>query len=295
MKWDAAINVLDNIFRFILTVICLNLGLGIFGVGAAYLIAAFISFCFSIFIFLRYFGKFEFRLDLPLWGLALREMRFLALVAALIPLFGKFDAVILSYFKGDESVGLYGASLKLVWMLIFIPSFITQAAFPRLSQHAANNDSRFNSLIGYLLKSNFVLTFFGSLLIYFFARPIIFLIYGSEYMASVQVLRVLIWCLPLHGLNGVFIYGLNARNKQKVNALFIGAMLLLNILFAVILVPRFSYMGASFATFTSLFVLLVVFMIYYLRKGYIQPKDIKITPKDLGMLKNIFSPEEVIN
>lgn len=288
MKWDAATNVLDNILRLLITIIVLNIGLSIFGVGMAYLMATFIAFCFSVVLFTRFFEVPNFKIDFTLWSTALKEMRYLALVAILIPLFGKFDSIILSHFKGNEAVGLYGASLKLVWMLIFIPGFITQAGFPKLSQYAFQDKNRFSLLMSYLLKTNLILTFLASLIIFFFAQQIILLVYGIKYLASVKVLQILIWSFPLHGLIGVFIYALNARNKQKINALFIGIAILLNIILAIFFTPKFSYVGVAFSTLVSLFLLCVLLFIYCSKSEYLYLKQLKFTSQDFNMVKRIF-------
>ncbi|MGA2775282.1 MAG: flippase [Candidatus Omnitrophota bacterium] len=291
MKWDAIANILDNILRLAITVVLLSIGLNVLGVGIAYFLSGVMAFLFCLFIFIRYFTKFNFKLDFSLWFVALKEMPSLSLVAILIPMFGMFDLIILAHFKGEEAVGLYGASLKLVLMLILIPGLITQAAFPKLSQQAFKNEDKFRSSVSYLVKTIFIFSTLASLVIFLLSNYIIHLVYGAKYLTSARVLQILIWCFPLHALNGVFIYGLNARNKQNVNTIFIGSSILLNILLAIVLAPKFSYIGVSFATLSSLIVLSILFNFYYSKKNYVSLKELKLTYKDLFMIKNIFSSE----
>lgn len=288
MRWDAVVNMVDNILRLIFTVLFLSVGLGIYGVGLAYSLGTTLAFCLVIFIFINFFAKLNFNLDFSLWRFALKEMKFLSLTAFLIPIFGKFDSIILAHFSGDEAVGFYGASLKLVWMLIMGPGFITQSVFPLLSQSAFKDEDKFRNSISYLLKTNFILGLFVSLAIFLFATPIIYFIYGAKYLASASVLRILIWCFPLQGLNGVFIYGLNALNKQKVNTIFIGSSILLNILLDIILALKFSYIGVAFATLISVITLLLVFMYYYVKNYHINLKELNFSKKDIYMIKRYF-------
>lgn len=288
MRWDAVINILDNILRFSFVVLFLTLGLGVYSAGLAYSLGTFIVFCFTIVIFVSYFARLNFSFDFSLWSFALREMRFLSLTAILIPIFGKFDSLILAYFNGDEAVGIYGASLKFVWMLIMGPGFITQSVFPRLAQSAFKDEGKFRNSISYLIKTNFILGFLASLAIFLFANTIIYLIYGAEYLSSVSVLRILIWCFPLQGINSVFIYGLNARNKQKVNTIFIGSAILLNILLDLLLAPKFSYIGVAFSTLSGVIILLIMFIYYYIKNYYINLKELNFTKKDIHMIKKYF-------
>lgn len=294
MKWDAVVSALDNILRLIITAILICMGLNIFGVGVAYLMATFIALCLGIFLWIRNFSKLDFRLDFSLWQVAIREMRFLALVAILAPLFGRIDVLVISHFNGESAVGLYSASLKLVWMLIFLPDFISQAAFPRLSQHALNNIDKFSRLISYLLKANLVLTFFVSLLAFLLAHQIISLIYGVRYLASVKVLQILIWIFPLHGINSVFIHGLNAKNKQKINTILIGLILIINVILAIILAQKYSYIGVAFATLISAFLLSISFIIYYLQNSYLDLRKMLFKLNDFLMIKRIiFKSQEI--
>lgn len=292
MKWDALLNILDNFSRVLFTILFLALGMGVYSVGVAYPLSIFIIFFIALLIFTKYFAKLNFDFDFSLWKFALKEMRFLSITAILIPIFGKFDSVIINYFNGAEAVGIYGASLKLVWMLIMGPGFITQSVFPRLSQSAFHDEEKFRSTVSYLFKTNFLLGFLASLAIFLLANPIIYFIYGVKYLSSVRVLQVLIWCFLLQGVNGVFIYGLNARNKQKINAIFIGSAILLNILLSITLAPIFGYMGVASATLGSIIILFVLFISYYIKNYHINLKELRFTKKDLLIVKKVFLKKE---
>lgn len=291
MQWDCGINVLDNLFRLAIAYTALNIGFSFMGVGIAYSLGTFLAFCISMFIFIVFFERLSFNFDFSIWRMALKEMRFLALVAILIPLFGRFDTLILAHFKGDEAVGIYSASFKLVWMLIMIPVLIAQAAFSKMSQYAFKEEGKFRTLNSYLLKVNFVITVSVSAIICLLASPIINLIYGIKYVDSVRVLQLLIWCFPLFGLSYVFISGLNANNKQKVNAILIGSILLLNVLLSIILAPRFSYIGVSLATLISLFLLNIILLAYYAKNKYLCWERLRFSLEDFHLIRDVLSKQ----
>lgn len=293
MQWDAVISFSDNFLRLIFSGLFIYLGMGVLGVGLAYFLAAVIAFFLGIVIYYRLIGRLDFRPDFTLWKTALLEVRYLALVAILVPMFGKFDSLILSYFKGDESVGLYNAALKLVWMLVFIPGFVTQAAFPKLSQLAFSDKSKYNRMICYLLKVNLVFTLLISALIFFGATQIITIIYGAKYGSSIFLLKILIWCFPLHGLNGVFIYGFSAMNKQKITSIFIGLAIMINIAFAAFLASLFGHIGVSFATMGSLLFLLCLFVIYGFRHKILSTAVLKFCAEDFNTFKNLLTFKQI--
>lgn len=288
MRYEAGINILDNLLRFVFVIFLFGMGFGIIGVGLSLLTASLLTLCVSIFIFIRQFSKLKFKIDFSIWFTAFKQIVPLALASILITYFGRIDNIILSLFKGDVAVGLYNASLKLVWMLIFIPGFVTQATFPKLSEYAFQNSEKFNTLLAYLLKLNLILTFPVTLVVSFFSPFIINLVYGGKYILSSQVLRILIWTYPMHAIIGAFVYALNAKNRQKINAFFIGSILLINVVLVIIVVQKFSYMGVAFATLSSLFILTTILFIYVLRHNYLELNRLMFSYNDLAMLKKIF-------
>lgn len=287
MYYEAAINIVDNFLRLALVIFLLKVGVGVIGIGLSLLLASSITLFFSVFIFMRRLCRLNFKIDLSIWSMAFKQVIPLALASMLITCFGRIDNIILSMFKGDMAVGLYNASLKLVWMLIFIPGFITQAAFPKLSTYAFSASEKFGTILAYLLKMNFFLTLPVSLTVSWFSPTIIKFIYGDSYMASFEVLRLLIWTYPLHAVIGALVYALNAKNKQRINAVFIACALLLNILLDLIVVEKFSYMGMVFATLFSLFVLACLLFLYALRRNYLKLNKIIFSWHDLALLRKM--------
>src|SRR5207249_9820698 len=78
------------------------------------------------------------------------------------------------------------------------------------------------------------------------AEPIIRLLAGEEYLPhSANALRVLIWFLPFSFTNALLQYVLIALNRQRF---ITGAFVLatgFNVLANLLLIPRFSYIGAA--------------------------------------------------
>jgi len=288
MEYDAGLNVIDNLIRFIFVIFFLKLGFGVIGVGYSLLIASLITLCLGISIFIKRFSKLKFKIDFSIWISVFKQIVPLALVSILITYFGRIDNVIISFFKGDTAVGIYNASLRLVWMLIFIPGYITQATFPKLSEYAFRDVGKFKDLLSFLLKTNFLLTFPITLIIFIFSPFIIKLIYGEEYLLSAKVLRILICTYPFHAMIGAIIYSLNAKNKQSINAFFVGASLLVNVGLDIIVVRKFSYIGVAFATLSSLFMLFFILLFYALKHNYLDLKKLAVSYNDLAIVKKIF-------
>jgi len=286
-KWSAIVSVIDSLMRLSFVVLLLNFNVSVVNAGVAYLIAAVISFLSGLMIFIHYCQHITFKLDFSLWLYALKEIRFLALVAIMLFWIGRFDSIIIAYLKNTEAVGLYNAAVKLVWVIMFIPALITHAAFPKLSQFATKSKEKFRDLVTGLIKVNFLLAMPVCLMVTLFAIKIINIIYGSAYIEASSVLRILIWIFCVQGINTTLIYALTAQGRQGMNVIFIGITILLNILSGIFMVHIYNYYGMAIATLSSVILLAILLFNYSLRCNYINLKNLKISKEDIGLIKEI--------
>lgn len=289
MKYDMVVNMLDNFLRLILVISFVEFGKGINSLGYAYILAAFLALVSAIIIYYKYFYKGEgFQYDKNIFTSAAKEMWSLALVTLLVPLFGRIDAIVLERIKGLSDVGIYSASSKLVWMMLMFPIFITQAAFPKLSQYALENLSKFSQIIANLLKITFIVSLILCTVIVALAPIIIRVLYGVNFLSSTIILQILIWCLLLYALNSIFIYGLNAQRLQITNFKFIVLTLVLNILLDTLLGIKLGPLGVAIGTSLSLFVMLVAYFLFFLSTQRLLLEDLRFKYSDVVYFKHIF-------
>ena len=154
----------------------------------------------------------------------------------------------LSAFKTDVEVGWYNASYKIYEGLLIFPVIIGTVLMPRLSQIYKSNKESFDQIflkgIKYVIIIGVVITFNGILL----SDKIISLCFGLEYKSATISLNVL--------LTGMFfVFSINflqtamiTMDKQKIVLYLAICGLILNILVNLYLIPKYSYVGAAFAT-----------------------------------------------
>lgn len=287
MGYEAGAEILDNVMRLVFVVLLINLGFGVVGVTVALLAASLVVVFFSMNVFLKKFAGLEFDLDFSIWREAMKQIFPLSLAAVLITYFGRIDNIILGYFKGDSAVGLYDSSCRFIWMIIFIPAYLTHSTFPQLSEAAAKNKERFSKLLVYLIKFNLILTIPMTLVIFIFSSLIISIIYGSAFSLSTLILKILVWSYPIHAVIGALVYALYAMNKQHINSLFITIALMVNVLLDITLVEKFTYFGIAYSTVSSLVLLCLMLLIYAVKNGYFEIKSLCFTKDDLFLGKNI--------
>ena len=265
MQYISLVNLSFQTLRFSLVYLIFMLGWGVLGIGGATLVASLCIFLMAIFVFFHCFGKPIFKIDLGFWMCSLKQTLPLAMLATLLGLFGKVDIIMLSLMRGAEVVGIYSAAFKLTATFIFVPAIVVQAAFPRLSQHAFKAEQHFSYLVASLLKVIVFCVVPITLTFYLFPQFIIQLVYGTSYGASSQVLLILAWTILINGVCYVFIYTMNAKNRQAITALFAGGARLINISLNTAMIPLFGPMGAAGSSLISEIIFLLSLIAFVLK------------------------------
>jgi O-antigen/teichoic acid export membrane protein len=158
----------------------------------------------------------------------------------------RIDVVLLSFLKGDAHVGWYNAAAILVLRLVFLPSAISGAIFPVMTRLVADGkkqeaeDAYRNGLFILLLLACPI-----SIGFYFFAEPIILLIYDEGFFRAIDVLKLLSLTIPMtfltfHMQNALFSFG-----KEKIVTKVIASYTVLSVLLNLILIPKYGHVGAA--------------------------------------------------
>ncbi|MDD2907655.1 MAG: oligosaccharide flippase family protein [Candidatus Gracilibacteria bacterium] len=209
--------------------------------------------------------KHLFKISLP-YGIAL----FLSVV------YFKVDVILLSLLegptKGDLSIALYSLPMKIVEVLMVIGGFYMTSMLPSLSKGFKEKDE--NKLLSLIDISFKILFCFSSLLFVLgvlLRDYIIKIIANENYLVTTHMYNssdafvVVFFVILFYFLSLVFIYALVGAEKQekllKIN-IFIT---IFNIVGNIILIPKYSFMGAGVTTLVSQ-ILLFLFGYYYTKQ-----------------------------
>ncbi|PXF61270.1 MAG: flippase [Candidatus Methanogaster sp.] len=206
--------------------------------------------------------------DLGFWKPTIKKALPFGLTGTFITIYLWIDSVMLSLMRGDEVVGWYNAAYRIVLVLLFIPIAFNSAVFPLMSRfYVSSKDSlkfMFEKYFKYMLMIGLPISVGITLL----ADRIILLIFGAEYVPSVIVLQILIWVIVLIFARTAFERVLEAANRQIIVTEVFGGCALLNVILNVILIPKYSYIGAAIATLITDFAVFVLIFIWSLKIGY---------------------------
>lgn len=194
----------------------------------------------------------------------------------------KMDSLMLSFMKGMVDVGIYGTPYKLLEVLQYIPTMLLGAAFPLITSYAVNKDARLNSAFQKQFDALMVLSAPIVLATFVLAVPIISFIAGSRgdefissstvtimgySMTSVTCLRILIFSVGINFFTALYNYLVVSIGGQKALVYPTIFFAVFNVILNLLLIPRFSYIGAALATLTT--EVLVVGMTYAVSRRFI--------------------------
>jgi O-antigen/teichoic acid export membrane protein len=160
--------------------------------------------------------------------------------------------------KGNEIVGWYNAAYRLVIVLLFIPTAYVMAIFPVMSNLYKLSGKSLGFSYERSIKYMLIISIPIATGITLLSNRVILLIYGVEYIPSTMALQILIWTIIFIFINYVSGNFLESINRQASVAKVTGIGAIINIVLNLLMIPKFSYIGASIATVATEFIVLLI-------------------------------------
>ncbi len=193
------------------------------------------------------FVKPGFSLDFAEWKRMLRSALPIGIAAFFVMFYYWNGSTLLSKLRGDEAVGIYSAPLRLVMGLGLAGMAFSGALYPVMSRLFVTDPTRLTRLTEIALKYMLILVLPIGVLGMVLARPAILLVFGSSYLASVPVLRVLVWWIAAACLNSLLSNYFISVNRAPVITIQTGVALSLSIAANLALIPVMGALGAAWA------------------------------------------------
>lgn len=226
-------------------------GWNLYGVLFFVVLSNFIHFI-LLFYWSKKFVKVRFLVQLSVWKEIYKRSWPLSLSIIFNLVYLKADILILSLYRNQDVVGIYGAAYRAIDVLTVFPYLFVGLLLPILSlAWAENNKERFMSI---LQKGFDALTTIATPLVVgviFLSKPIMVLIAGKEFEGSGSVLRVLIIALGMIYIGNVFSHSVVAIDKQRKMMWAYLFTAVTSLIGYFIFIPLYSYWGAVGVTLYS--------------------------------------------
>ena len=174
-----------------------------------------------------------------------------ALAGIFVKTAGQIDQVLLGQLAGDRFVAWYAVAYKLAYTLTFIPGAFATSFFPAMSHYFVTSKEKLAKTFEHAMFYLIVVSIPISVGTFLLAENIILKMYGPVFGAAVISLQIIITGLLFTFLNFPVGNLLNACNKQTINTINMGIALVFNVVINVILIPRYTYIGASIAALST--------------------------------------------
>ena len=232
----------------------------------AFLIAVLISSVVYVLLLLPLGGKiYPIRLkwDVSAWAMIMRDAIPIAIASVFMMLYFKFDTVLLSLMKPAEDVGIYSAAYKVLETMTYFPATIMILVMPTMARKLGQSAEEFKMIFQKVWDLVLMLAAPVAVGIFMIAGPIIHIIAGSAFSASIPSLRILSIAIGIIFLSNVLGYSVIVLNLQRKTIIVYVFAAILNVGLNLLFIPTYSYMATSVTTVvTEVFV--NAFLLYFL-------------------------------
>jgi len=219
-------------------------------------------------VYARRFPVPRLEADLTFWRSALKEAWPMVVTGIGVMIYFRIDVVMLSFIQGTTAVGFYTVAYTLSEASTVVGAMFLTSVFPVLSHQHQNSKASFRDTctqsVRYMLYFALPMAFFVTL----WAKPIVSLLFGSAFDPSVATLQILIWAAALMYVAMLLGNALVAANLQRLTMRITFAAVAINVSLNVLLIPKYSYIGASFATVATEAAFVALGLILLGRYGY---------------------------
>lgn len=276
MQYEAYAGIINRVLAVGLGVVALILGYGLIVVLWIFVFASVIEFLYT-FILLK--SK-----QIPItikFNLGEQKKMILSAVPFLMLLsFSavnyRFDSILLGFIDTKEAIGIYNAAYALILSFLAIQQIAGRVLLPVFTKLVKEQKKIFEKYTKETIKLLLILALFAILVVEGFGKEIILLIYGDGFIESVKCFKILVFAVAFMLSSHILSTALVAIKKEKLVAKSWITTIILNIILNSILIPKFSYIGASIATVVSemvLFAMNYYHLVFNNRYSFFQAKD----------------------
>lgn len=177
----------------------------------------------------------------------------------------QLDVIVLGFLSPPAEVGLYAAAYRLVLFVLTLSGLLSQAAFAQLVRRYEEHVSLFQSLLKMLVRLAAHFTLPVTALFLVEAPSIVRAVFGAEFAASADIMRVLAIWIPLGFYNNIVAGGMVAGGFQRAYLAIVALAAVVSVALLVVLVPQFGGIGAAASVVAREVVLLLAFSVVSLR------------------------------
>ena len=166
-------------------------------------------------------------------------------------LYIKVEVLILFIFLGDASVGWYKVSMNITDLISIISMIAMGAILPVMSNFYLESREKFLDLYRTVFRYIVIVMLPVAMGITLFSHELIAIMFGSQYMNSIPLLRILIWVSVLNFILALLGTVILVIDKFRLAAKLSVINTVVRVLLNIILINKFGFIGAPMAALVA--------------------------------------------
>lgn len=166
----------------------------------------------------------------------------------MVSIYAATDKLMLKQMMDEATVGYYALAVSVSAMWTFVLQAIIESIHPSIIQCYEKNSALFEKRNRQLYAIVLYVALAVSLVISLIAEPLIRILYGTDYLPTVQPLRIVTWYTAFSHLGVARNAWIVCEHKQKYLKYIYASSALINILLNSILIPLYGAVGAAWAS-----------------------------------------------
>lgn len=169
----------------------------------------------------------------------------------MISIYAYTDKFMLKQMLDEAAAGYYSLAFSLSTFWEFILVAVMDSMYPSIIDSYNVDRERFDRKNRQLYAMVIYISLTASILICIFGRLIVQILYGAEYLPTVQPLRIVVWYTTFSYLGAARNAWVVSENKQKYLKYLYAAAAIINVVLNLVLIPLWGASGAALASLVT--------------------------------------------
>jgi len=291
LKYLSAIALTVSVVRLITSYLVLRLTGSIITVAIFYCVTEYVALIIGIIFAAHFLKEFKPQFDLKFCLQQIVRAIPFFWIALMTILDSRMEILLISFFFNESTVGYYTAMNTIISGVTLFSEGLRNAVFPVFARYQKSAPEKLGRMLLMLGRYILLITVPISIGVYFFAQPIIFLIYDNTYTITVTLLQISIWLFIGYSLNVVTIRMLMVHDQEQKVVLSLLISGVLTIILNVIFAPIWGVVAFSIIRVGTVYLLFFLCYYHLSKLGYHMvslPMLIKVILSGIAMFSAIY-------
>lgn len=158
------------------------------------------------------------------------------------------DIIMVGWLRSAAEVGFYSAAQKPILLLYVLPSLLASSVFPVMARLAKISPALVKGILEKALAAVILIAIPVAILGIIFANPIIYLLFGAEYLPAINTFRILMFTILIVYPSTLIGNAVFAFDAHKSFIGFVAISAIGNVLLNYLLIPIWGIEGAAIST-----------------------------------------------